>query len=178
MQIDGSPHDWFEGRGLRCTLIVFIDDDASELMALRFAPTETTQTLQDRLVKELRLTGISDIDAANAFLPGFLSDYNLCFAVPPQNPTDAHRPVLCQATVCEAFDGSMTVLYKGCLTASLAKANRPSPWTMRKASTPPSSRPRPSNSTARLASLRLTIHGNGVSPPLLLPQPDAQKGTF
>ena len=29
------------------------------------------QTLQDRLVKELRLAGISDIDAANAFLPGF-----------------------------------------------------------------------------------------------------------
>ena len=40
------------------------------------------------------LADISDIDAANAFLPGFLSDYNLCFAVPPQNPTDAHRPVL------------------------------------------------------------------------------------
>ena len=55
-------------------------------------------------------------------------------------------------------------LYKGCLTASSAKANRPSPWTMRKASTPPSSRPRPSNSTARLTSLRLTTHGNGISP--------------
>ena len=52
------------------------------------------QILQDRLVKELRLAGISDIDAANAFLPGFLSDYNLRFAVPPQNPSDAHRPVL------------------------------------------------------------------------------------
>ena len=26
IQIDGSPHDWFEGRGPRCTLIVFIDD--------------------------------------------------------------------------------------------------------------------------------------------------------
>ena len=54
------------------------------------------QTLQDRRVKELRLAGISDIDAANAFLPGFLSDYNLRFAVPPQNPTDAHRPLLPQ----------------------------------------------------------------------------------
>ena len=41
------------------------------------------QTLQDRLVKELRLAGTSDIDAANAFLPGFLSDYNLRFAIPP-----------------------------------------------------------------------------------------------
>ncbi|HHH39046.1 MAG TPA: ISNCY family transposase [Sedimenticola sp.] len=226
VQIDGSPHDWFEGRGPRCTLIVFIDDATSELMALHFAPAETTQaymetlrgylarhgrpvafysdkhsifrvnnpdhegeltqftralktldiepihantpqakgrveranqTLQDRLVKELRLAGIFDIDSANAFLPGFLNDYNQRFAVPPQNPTDAHRPVLhdpqeldlifslhahrklsknltlqyknreyqltgqgkgyrlrgAQVTVCEAFDGSVTLLYKG-----------------------------------------------------------------
>ncbi|MDP1329360.1 transposase, partial [Klebsiella pneumoniae] len=34
------------------------------------------KTLQDRLVKELRLQGISDIDAANAFLPGFMTQYN------------------------------------------------------------------------------------------------------
>ena len=150
----------FEDRGPRCTLIVFIDDTISELMALRFAPAETTlayietlraylahhgrsvalysdkhsifrvnhpdhggeltqftralrtldiepihantpqakgrveranQTLQDRQVKELRLAGISDIDAANSFLPGFLSDYNLRFAVPHQNPTDARN---------------------------------------------------------------------------------------
>ncbi len=26
VQIDGSPHDWLEDRGPRCTLIVFIDD--------------------------------------------------------------------------------------------------------------------------------------------------------
>ena len=226
VQIDGSPHNWFEGRGPRCTLIVFIDDATSELMALRFAPAETTraymetlraylaqhgrpvaiysdkhsifrvnrpdregeltqftrtlrtldiapihantpqakgrveranQTLQDRLVKELRLAGISDIDTANAFLPGFLHDYNQRFAVAPQNPTDAHRPVLhdpqeldlifslhahrklsknltfqyknreyqltrqgrgyrlrgAQVTVCEAFDGTVTLLHKG-----------------------------------------------------------------
>ncbi len=137
VQIDGSPHDWFEGRGPCCTLIVFIDDATSKLMALHFVPAETTwaylqtlrvylakygrpvalysdkhsifrvnyperegeltqftralktldiepihantpqakgrveranQTLQDRLVKELRLAGISDIEAANAFL--------------------------------------------------------------------------------------------------------------
>jgi hypothetical protein len=36
IQIDGSPHDWFEGRGPKCTLIVFIDDATSALMALRF----------------------------------------------------------------------------------------------------------------------------------------------
>ena len=42
VQIDGSPHDWFEGRGPKCTLIVFIDDATSQLTALYFAPSETT----------------------------------------------------------------------------------------------------------------------------------------
>ena len=42
IQIDGSPHDWFEGRGEYCTLLVFIDDATGHLMQLRFAPTETT----------------------------------------------------------------------------------------------------------------------------------------
>ena len=43
IQIDGSPHDWFEGRGPRCTLIVFIDDAMGRLTALRFAPAKTTR---------------------------------------------------------------------------------------------------------------------------------------
>lgn len=163
VQIDGSPHDWFEDRGPGCSLIVFIDDATSELMALRLVPAETTQaymealdgylavhgrpvalysdrhsifrvnhpgrdgeltqfsralktldiepihantpqakgrveranqTLQDRLVKELRLRGISDLDAANAFLPTFMADYNRRFAKLPQSSSDAHRPVL------------------------------------------------------------------------------------
>jgi len=227
IQIDGSPHDWFEGRGSRCTLIVFIDDATSELMALRLVPAETTQaymetlrdyltqhgrpvalysdkhsifrvnrvdhegeltqftraiktldiepihantpqakgrveranqTLQDRLVKELRLADISDMKAANAFLPSFIRDYNQRFAVPPHSVSDAHRSVLhnaaeldlifCrhetrklsknlalqyknreyqlteqgngyrlrgeQVTVCEAFDGTVSLLHKGC----------------------------------------------------------------
>lgn len=40
VQIDGSgsPHDWFEGRGPRCTLIAFIDDATSRVMAARFLP--------------------------------------------------------------------------------------------------------------------------------------------
>ena len=42
IQIDGSPHDWFEGRGEYCTLLVFIDDATGQLTQLRFAPTETT----------------------------------------------------------------------------------------------------------------------------------------
>lgn len=43
VQIDGSPHDWFEGRAPKCCLIVFIDDASSELLYLRFEPVETTQ---------------------------------------------------------------------------------------------------------------------------------------
>ena len=163
VQIDGSPHLWFEDRGEYCTLIVFIDDATSELMGLHFSPTETTQaymetlstylqqygrpvslysdkhsifrvnmpdnegeltqfsralktldieaihantpqakgrveranqTLQDRLVKELRLQGISDIASANQYLPTFIQDYNQRFAVAPHSLEDAHRAVL------------------------------------------------------------------------------------
>jgi hypothetical protein len=48
-------------------------------------------TLQDRLVKELRLRGISDVDAANAFLPEFMADYHRRFARAPADGHDAHR---------------------------------------------------------------------------------------
>ncbi len=51
------------------------------------------QTLQDRLVKELRLRGIAGIEPANAFLPTFLADFNARFALPPRSPHDAHRPL-------------------------------------------------------------------------------------
>jgi hypothetical protein len=50
-------------------------------------------TLQDRLVKELRLREISDIDSANAFAPEFIADYNRRFARPPRSEHDAHRPL-------------------------------------------------------------------------------------
>ena len=226
VQVDGSLHHWFEDRGDPCTLIVFIDDATSELLALRFAPAETTQaymetlgiylaqhgrpvalysdkhsvfrvnnperegeltqfsralktldiepihantpqakgrvervngTLQDRLVKELRLQGISDPERGNDFLEYFRLDCNRRFAIAPQNPADAHRavlhsaeelaPILClhhrrtlsknlcfqfrnreyqiqtrgqgyqlrkaAVTVCEGFDGAVTVLHRG-----------------------------------------------------------------
>jgi hypothetical protein len=48
-------------------------------------------TLQDRLVKEMRLEGISSIEAANAFMPRFIEDYNARFAKVPRDPHDAHR---------------------------------------------------------------------------------------
>jgi hypothetical protein len=52
------------------------------------------QTLQDRLVKELRLQGISDPERANAYVPEFMADFNRRFGVPPANPAEAHRPLL------------------------------------------------------------------------------------
>ena len=166
VQIDGSEHAWFEGRGPKCTLLVFIDDATSQLLELWFAPKETffayceatrhylerygkplafyndkhgifrvnqprplglssgltqfgramqelgiqilcastpqakgrieraNQTLQDRLVKELRLQGISDMETANSFLPEFREDYNRRFAVVPRSSHNAHRPLL------------------------------------------------------------------------------------
>ena len=50
-------------------------------------------TLQDRLVKELRLAGISTVTAANAWLPAFIAGYNARFGRQPQNAKDLHRPL-------------------------------------------------------------------------------------
>lgn len=153
IQIDGSPHDWFEGRAEKCCLIVFIDDATSEIIYLRLEPSETTQayfrglqhclehqgipaafysdrhgifrvnqaqqqeigetqfeqacrqlgitliyahspqakgrversnkTHQDRLVKELRLRNISDLDSANAYLETYRKTHNERFARSP-----------------------------------------------------------------------------------------------
>jgi transposase len=163
IQIDGSPHDWFEGRAPRCTLIVFIDDATGRLTALRFAAAESckayletlrehvlthgtplafysdrhgifrvnakdaeggdgktefgrvmerleiglinaltpqakgrveraNQTLQDRLVKEMRLRGICSMAAGQAFMAEFMHLWNERFAVEPRDPRSVHRP--------------------------------------------------------------------------------------
>lgn len=164
VQLDGSPHDWFEGRAPRCTLLNFVDDATSRLMHLSFVECESTfnyfaavrayvhehgkprafysdklgvfrinmpnpvsgtgltqfgramkeldiellcahspqakgrveranQTLQNRLVKELRLRAISSVEEASAYLPEFIRDYNRRFAVAPRSAEDAHRPL-------------------------------------------------------------------------------------
>jgi hypothetical protein len=49
------------------------------------------QTLQDRLVKELRLRGIDTIAAANAYASEFMADFNRRFGKEPRNPKDMHR---------------------------------------------------------------------------------------
>lgn len=184
LQMDGSWHDWFEGRSAWRCLMVMVDDATGEVFA-RFYERETqaaafdlfgryakehglpralyvdrasiyrsdreptgqelvdeqkpvTQfgramreldvelilanspqakgrverqnaTLQDRLVKAMRLAGISTIEAANAFLTGtpgepggksktprptgFLADLNEKFGVEPQKKADVHRAV-------------------------------------------------------------------------------------
>lgn len=164
IQLDGSPHDWFEGRADECTLLVFIDDATSTIMHIYFCESESTlsymtatrqyidkhgkpiafytdkhgvfrvnntrnadqnrltqygralkelnielicantpqakgrveranKTLQDRLTKEMRLAGISGIEAANQWLEGFIEDYNRRFAKPAKRQQNVHRPV-------------------------------------------------------------------------------------
>lgn len=164
VQIDGSHHRWFEDRGAKCALLVFIDDATSEIGHLQFAASEdamaymsatkayiskhgkpvafysdkhsifrnpkanlergegetqfgrvlrnlnieiicadsseakgrverANRTLQDRLVKELRLAGISTIEAANEFVETYVARHNANFARDPFSPIDAHRPV-------------------------------------------------------------------------------------
>lgn len=160
IQLDGSHHDWFEGRSDKCCLLVLIDDATSQLVGLRFESQETTSgyfqvvreyieregrplafysdkasvfrinrksfeekqtqferameqlgvklicanspqakgrverangTLQDRLVKEMRLRGINTQEEGNAFLNEFMEDHNHRFAVPPRSEVNMHR---------------------------------------------------------------------------------------
>ena len=170
-QLDGSPHDWFEGRGPRCTLIIHIDDATGRILNGQFIDEEDTlylmrttkayiqrwgrpaalyvdkdsiyivnrpanieeqlsdkdpvtqftramgqlgievipanspqakgrvergfKTHQDRLVKELRLAGISTKEAANKFLHKvYIPKHNRRYAVEPANPVDVHKPLL------------------------------------------------------------------------------------
>ena len=48
-------------------------------------------TLQDRLVKELRLVGAATLADGNALLPAFMADYNARFGKAPANRKDLHR---------------------------------------------------------------------------------------
>jgi hypothetical protein len=58
VQIDGSHHDWFEGRGPRCCLIAFIDDASSRVLAARFSPAETTQDYFAVMQSHLQTYGV------------------------------------------------------------------------------------------------------------------------
>jgi len=50
-------------------------------------------TLQDRLIKEMRLRGIRTIEEANRYLPTFIEEYNRKFGKEPRSTEDAHRPL-------------------------------------------------------------------------------------
>ena len=169
IQLDGSHHDWFEGRGPRCVLMAYIDDASSRVYARFYAyegtipamdsftryvrqygvplalyadkhttyqspvpptvdeqlagVTPTSQfgralgelgvelipahspqakgrverlvkTFQDRVIKEMRLAGVSTREAANQFLEEYLPIYNRRFTVQPVQAADLHRPRL------------------------------------------------------------------------------------
>jgi hypothetical protein len=166
VQLDGSFHDWFEGRGPRACAMTMVDDATGETL-LRFDAEETTWaaaevlqawigrygvpaalyadwknvyqrapttnelargeppltqfgrmcqklgitligaaspqakgrverghgTHQDRLIKKLRLKGIADYAAANAYVDAeYLAVHNARFAMAPASPVDHHRP--------------------------------------------------------------------------------------
>lgn len=168
VQMDGSHHDWFEGRGPWCVLMGYIDDATGRVFgrfydyegtipamdsfkryikryglplsvyldkyktykstakptiedelngrgplsdferALRELGVEVKHanspqakgrierlfgTLQDRLVKEMRLRGIRTIEEANAFLEEYLPIYNRRFSVSPKERDNLHRPL-------------------------------------------------------------------------------------
>ena len=57
VQIDGSPHDWLEGRGPRCTLMAFIDDATGRIVYARFVPVESSLAYLDGFHAYLRKHG-------------------------------------------------------------------------------------------------------------------------
>jgi hypothetical protein len=76
IQIDGSPHDWFEGRGPRCTLINFVDDATSSIPFMMLAPSESKESLMTGLRKYIEMHGIPQ----NAYV-----DYGGVFSVNVNN---------------------------------------------------------------------------------------------
>lgn len=57
IQLDGSPHDWFEGRAPKCTLLVFIDDATSKLVSLEFAESESFDAVMNATLKYFKHYG-------------------------------------------------------------------------------------------------------------------------
>lgn len=57
IQLDGSEHDWFEGRGSRCTLLVYVDDASSEVLHLKFVISENTWDYMDATREYVEMHG-------------------------------------------------------------------------------------------------------------------------
>lgn len=77
IQLDGSPHDWFEGRGPKCTLLVFIDDATSQLVWLEFAPSESFDAIMNATLHYFKKHGRPC---------SFYVDYGSVFSVNTNNP--------------------------------------------------------------------------------------------
>jgi len=57
VQLDGSDHDWFEGRGAKCVLLIFIDDATSRILYGKFIPVEDTVNLMLCAREYLKING-------------------------------------------------------------------------------------------------------------------------
>lgn len=77
------------GRALRDLSIELICANSSQAKG---RVERANQTLQDRLVKEMRLHNIRSMSEANRWVAGFIDDFNRRFSRPPKYPKDLHRP--------------------------------------------------------------------------------------
>lgn len=59
VQLDGSTHDWFEGRGSKCVLIAYIDDATSKILHGKFVDSETTMNLMMTTKEYIKKNGIA-----------------------------------------------------------------------------------------------------------------------
>jgi hypothetical protein len=58
IQLDGSPHDWFEGRSGASTLLVFIDDATSQILWLEFVKSESIEAVMQATLNYIKTHGI------------------------------------------------------------------------------------------------------------------------
>ncbi len=79
IQLDGSSHDWFEGRGPKCTLLVFIDDATSKILWLEFATGESVEALMQATKNYVEKNGIPQ---------SFYTDHGSVFHVNLNNEED------------------------------------------------------------------------------------------
>ena len=78
-------------------------------------------TLQDRLVKEMRLEGISGIEEANLWSPEYMTKFNAQFAVQPRSTHDAHKPLLTSENLDRIFTMQETRILSKNLTLQYKK---------------------------------------------------------
>lgn len=75
----------------RCNARIEHSNHLSETSSAKGRVERAHLTIQNRLVKELRLSSISSVEAANAFYEEFMNDYNRRFSMAPKHEFDVHR---------------------------------------------------------------------------------------